>query len=124
MATELKDVLKRYRQIKVEAAASATAYSKRLATIEDWLRIQLAASGSDTLKTSEGMVIQYNRRSVKLTGIGEFKEWCTEHAVDGLKESVDSKVMIEWFDMNKDSEPPPGIALDVSLVLAVRGAAD
>lgn len=134
MATEaeqagekLKAVLKRYREIKAEAKASDAVYKKRLATIEDWLRIRLADSGSDTLKTSEGLVMQYERRSVKLTDISAFKAWCEANQVDGLKESIDSTEMLAWIDEHKKDEGfamPPGIETDATKVLAVKGTAD
>jgi hypothetical protein len=122
--TELKDVLKRYREIKTEAKATATAYSKRLVVIEDYLRIKLAESGSDTLKTSEGLVMQYERRTVKLTDISAFKAWCVANEVDGLKESVDSSEMLAWLDMHKAEAPPPGLEFDRTKVLAVKGTSD
>ena len=122
--TELKDVLKRYREIKTEAKALATAYSKRLTVIEDYLRVKLAESGSDTLKTSEGLVMQYERRTLKIVDISGFKAWCEEHGVDGLKSTLDSPEMTVWMDMNKGAEPPVGIEVSRTLVLSVKGTTD
>lgn len=122
--TDLKDVLKRYRQIKAEAKATATEYSKRLTVIEDWLRVKLQESGSDTLKTSEGLVMQYDRRSTKVTDLSAFKAWCIEHEVDGLKETIDGPEMLSWIDSHKELPIPDGLTLEVSKVLAVKGTTD